>query len=127
MCCRLETDTQMLCVCARLVVSDFSTPCTADYQALLSMGFSRQEYGSALPFPTPGDLSNSDASFASLSLAGEFFTTAPPAIIILIKQKACYKPLPTGPAAQDSLQLHQDFLHLAINTFLLFPLELVLK
>ena len=58
MCCRLETDTQMLCVCARLVVSDFSTPCTADYQALLSMGFSRQEYWSALPFPTPGDISD---------------------------------------------------------------------
>ena len=25
-------------------------------QALLSMGFSRQEYWSGLPFPTPGDL-----------------------------------------------------------------------
>ena len=27
-----------------------------DYQASLSMGFSRQEYKSGLPFPSPGDL-----------------------------------------------------------------------
>ena len=27
-------------------------------QALLSMGFPRQEYWSGLPFPTPGDLPN---------------------------------------------------------------------
>ena len=27
-------------------------------QALLSMGFSRQEYWSGLPFPSPGDLPN---------------------------------------------------------------------
>ena len=26
------------------------------YKAPLSMGFSRQEYGSELPFPSPGDL-----------------------------------------------------------------------
>ena len=28
------------------------------YQAALSMGFSRQEYWSGLPFPSPGDLPN---------------------------------------------------------------------
>ena len=32
------------------------TPWTGAYQAPLSMGFSRQEYQSGLPFPTPGDL-----------------------------------------------------------------------
>ena len=31
----------------------FATPWTAAYQALLSMGFPRQEYWSGLPFPTP--------------------------------------------------------------------------
>ena len=31
------------------------TPWTAAYQALLSMGFSRQEYWSELPFPSPGN------------------------------------------------------------------------
>ena len=36
----------------------FATPWTVACQAPLSMGFSRQEYGSGLPFPTPGDLPN---------------------------------------------------------------------
>ena len=40
------------CVCL------FVTPWTVDCQALLSMGFSRQEYWSGLPFPSPGDLPN---------------------------------------------------------------------
>ena len=34
----------------------FATPGTVACQAPLSMGFSRQEYQSGLPFPTPGDL-----------------------------------------------------------------------
>ena len=40
------------------VVSDFATPWTVAYQASPSMGFSRQEYWSELPFPSPGDLPN---------------------------------------------------------------------
>ena len=32
----------------------FATPWTVTYQASLSMGFSRQEYWSGLPFPSPG-------------------------------------------------------------------------
>ena len=34
----------------------FVTPWTVAYQAPPSMGFSRQEYWSGLPFPAPGDL-----------------------------------------------------------------------
>ena len=34
------------------------TPWTVAQQAPLSMGFSRQEYWSRLPFPSPGDLPN---------------------------------------------------------------------
>ena len=34
----------------------FAIPWTAAHQAPLSMGFSRQEYWSGLPFPSPGDL-----------------------------------------------------------------------
>ena len=34
----------------------FATPWTVVYQAPLSMGFSRQECRSGLPFPSPGDL-----------------------------------------------------------------------
>ena len=38
------------------VVSDSVTPWTVAYQASLSMGFSRKEYWSVLPFPSPGAL-----------------------------------------------------------------------
>ena len=34
----------------------FATPWTVAYQAPPSMGFSRQEHWSGLPFPSPGDL-----------------------------------------------------------------------
>ena len=46
-------------------------------QAPLSMEFSRQEYWSGLPFPTPGDLRNpgiESSSIVSPALAGGFFT-----------------------------------------------------
>ena len=43
---------------SRSVVSDSLRPQTAAYRAPLSMGFSRQEYCSGLPFPSPGDLPN---------------------------------------------------------------------
>ena len=36
----------------------FATPLTVAYQAPLSMGFSRQEHWSGLPFSSPGDLPN---------------------------------------------------------------------
>jgi len=46
-----------VCVCGQLLirVQLFATPWTIACQAPLSMGFSRQEYWSGLPFP-PGDL-----------------------------------------------------------------------
>ena len=56
----------------------FATPWTVALQAPLFMGFSRQEYCSVLPFPSPGDLPNpgiKPASFMSPALAGGFFTT----------------------------------------------------
>ena len=34
----------------------FTTPWTVAYQAPPAMGFSRQEFWSGLPFPSPGDL-----------------------------------------------------------------------
>ena len=59
----------------------FATPWTVACQAPLSMGFSRQEYWSGLPFPPPGNLSDpgiESASPASPVLAGRFSTTEPP-------------------------------------------------
>ena len=51
------------------------------HQASLSTGFSRQEYWSGLPFPSPGDLSNPGIEIVSPMspvLAAGFFTTASP-------------------------------------------------
>ena len=61
------------------VVSDSVTLWTVACQAALSMGFSRQEYWSRLPFPTPGDLPDPGIEPESLMppvLAGGFFTTS---------------------------------------------------
>ena len=47
----------------------------------MSIGFTRQEYWSGLPFPAPGDLSDAgikSVSPADLALAGRFFTAEQP-------------------------------------------------
>ena len=57
----------------------FATPWTIACQAPLSMGFSRQEYWSGLPFPSPGDFPNpgiKPASRMSPAVAGAFFTAS---------------------------------------------------
>ena len=59
--------------CVRL----FATPWTVDGQALLSMGFSRQEYWSALPFPSPGDLPNPGIELRSLTLQADSLPSEP--------------------------------------------------
>ena len=43
----------------------FAIPWTVARQAPLPMGFSRQEYWSRLPFPSPGDLPDSGIEHAS--------------------------------------------------------------
>ena len=59
-------------------MSDFGTPSTVAQQIPLSMGFSSQEYWSRLPFPPPGDLSESGMEPTTPALTGGFFTTEPP-------------------------------------------------
>ena len=59
----------------------FVTLWTVAHQAPLSMGFSRQKYGSGLPCPPPGDLPDPGirhTSPESLTSAGGFFTPEPP-------------------------------------------------
>ena len=56
-------------------------PMDCTRQASLSIEFSRQEYRSEWPFPSPGDPPNpwiKSTSPTSAALAGEFFTTEPP-------------------------------------------------
>ena len=56
----------------------FVTPWTVAGQTPLSMEFSRQEYWSRLPFPSPGDLPDPEIKPVSPALGGRFFTTEPP-------------------------------------------------
>ena len=72
-----------VCVCGGgLVVKSCpinATLWTVACQAPLSMGFPTQEYWSAWPFPSPGDLHDPGTepmSLMSLALAGRFFTTS---------------------------------------------------
>ena len=51
---------------------------TVACQASLSMGFSRQEYWTELPSPSPGDFPHLGIKLTSPALAGGFFTTEPP-------------------------------------------------
>ena len=56
----------------------FATLWTVAFQALVTVGFSRQEYWSGLPCPPPVDLPDPGIELTSLmspALAGRFFTT----------------------------------------------------
>ena len=73
-----------LCVCVCVYAQSLSCvqlfviPWTVTCQAPLSMGFSRQGYGSGVLFPSSGNLpdpGNKPASLVSPALAGGFFTT----------------------------------------------------
>ena len=79
-----------------VVFHSLATPWTMVFQAPLSMGFSRQEYWSWLPFPSIGDLPHPRIEPRPPALAGGFFTLSHPGS-------------PTPACAQ---------------TFLLFPLSL---
>ena len=66
------------------VMSDFSaTLWTAAHQVPLSMGFSRQEYWSGVPFPSPGDLPDMGIKPMSLAVANRFATSESPGKFIL--------------------------------------------
>ena len=57
----------------------FATPWTVAYQAPSSMGFSRQEYWSGLPFPSPGHLPDSGIELRSPALQADNLNSEPPA------------------------------------------------
>ena len=56
----------------------FATPWTVAYQAPPSMGFSRQECWSGLPFPSPGDLPDPGIEPGSPALQADALPSEPP-------------------------------------------------
>ena len=77
--------TLCVCVCVFVcvscsVISDSSGPhgLYVARQALLSMGFSRQEYWSGLPFPSPGDLPDRGVKLGSPALQVNSLPSEPP-------------------------------------------------
>ena len=70
----------------------FETPWTVTYQALLSMGFSRQEYWSGLPFPSPGDLPDPAIELGSPALQADALLSEPPGTwvqILMLPRVGC--------------------------------------
>ena len=61
----------------------FATPWTVAHQAALSVGFSRQEYWSGLPFPSPGDLPDPRIEPGSPALQAGSLLSEPPGKPIL--------------------------------------------
>ena len=56
----------------------FATPWTVAYQAPTSMGFSRQEYWSGVPFPSPGDLPDPGIEPGCPTFQADALTSEPP-------------------------------------------------
>ena len=56
----------------------FATPWTVAFQAPPSMGFSRQEYWSGVPLPSPGDLPDPGIELGSPSLQADALPSEPP-------------------------------------------------
>ena len=69
----------------------FATPWTAAHQTPLSMGFSRQEYWSGLPFPSPGDLPDPGIKPRSPTLQADALTSEAPG-----KPKRVFKGTPNS-------------------------------
>ena len=55
----------------------FATPWTVAYRAPLSMGFSRQEYWSGLPFPSPEDVPDPGIEPGSPALQADSLPSEP--------------------------------------------------
>ena len=74
-----------MCVCVCLCVFRcfshvwlFETPRTVAHQAPMSMGFSRQEYWSGLPFPSPGNLPDPGIELGSPAWQADSLLSEPP-------------------------------------------------
>ena len=69
----------------------FVTPWTVAYQAPPFMGFSRQEYWSGLPFPSPGDLHDPGIEPGSPAFQADALTSEPPGKVAIQLYVSDYK------------------------------------
>ena len=68
----------MVVVLVTKLCPTLATPWTVACQAPLSMGFSRQEYWSGLPFPSPGDLPDPGIKPGPPALQADALPSEPP-------------------------------------------------
>ena len=97
------------------VKSLFATPWTVAYQASLSMGFSRQEYWSGWPFPSPGDLPNPGIEPGSPSLQADALPSEPPG---MLKTGNSFSQLGFFSCQQIAFQRQQFSSHVHVCVFL---------
>ena len=71
-----------MCTCLLIHVQLCATPWTIAHQAPLSVEFSRQEYWSGLPFPSPGDLPDPGIEPGSPVLQANSLPSEPPGKLI---------------------------------------------
>ena len=74
----------LLCVCAQVL--SLATPWTVAHQAPPSLGFSRQEHWSGLPFPSPGDLANPGIEPRSPASQADALISEPPGKPLIVLQ-----------------------------------------
>ena len=70
--------TEVYMYVSRSVVSDSVIPWPVAHQAPLSMEFSRQEYWSRLPFPSPGELPDPELKPRSPAWQADCLLSEPP-------------------------------------------------
>ena len=83
----------------------FATLWTVAYQAPPSMGFSRQEYWSGLPFPSPGDLPDLGIKPGSPALEADALTSEPPGYVTITQ----YHCIMIGQQKNYRILYHQNY------------------
>ena len=103
---------KVLCICINIHrLSRFScvrlctTPWTIARQAPPSMGFSRQEYWSGLPFPSPGDLPDLGIEPRSPALQADALTSEPPGKPLTTVENMEWECQETGPHFTETIFL----------------------
>ena len=94
-------------------MSDSATPWTVAHKAPLSMGFSRQEYWSGVPFPSPGDLPDPGFEPRSPASQADLLPSEPPGksckgLLLWVQNLAPLKLVPDNSSRLDTRGGAQD-------------------